>query len=90
MMSAKFAEFLTPSLPCLTYQAASLLRYMNFKWISHQINHNFVLQVLTARGVIILGRSEFEVRVGPDRVGEGESEEGEAQRRARTQEEDFG
>ena len=55
------------------------------------------VQIVAIRGAIIfggngsfLGCPELEVRVGPGRVGEGAREEGEAQRRARAQEEDLG
>ena len=55
------------------------------------------LQIVAIRGTVViggngrfLGCSELEVRVGPGRVGEGAGEEGEAQRRARAQEEDLG
>ena len=55
------------------------------------------LQIVATRGTVILGGNgrflgcpELEVRVGPGRVGEGAGEEGEAQRRARAQEEDLG
>ena len=54
------------------------------------------LQIVSIRGTVIIGGNgrlscpELEVRVGPDRVGEGAREEGEAQRRARAQEKDLG
>ena len=49
-------------------------------------------QIVAARSAVVLGDrgSELKVRLGPDRVGEGAGAEGEAQRRARTQEEDLG
>ena len=66
-------------------------------WIDHVYICYIFLQIVAIRGTVILGGngrflgcSELEVRVGPGRVGEGAGEEGEAQRRARAQEEDLG
>ena len=58
--------------------------------LGYSIKFYFALQIVAARSAVILGGSELEVRVGPDRVGEGAGEEGEAQRRARSQEEGHG
>ena len=49
-----------------------------------------VVVVGRRRRVIFSGGTELQVRLGEDRVGEGAGEEGEAQRRARPQEESRG
>ena len=67
-------------------------RIMNHANPIHQSQCHSILQIVAARGAVVVDNSgdELEVRVGADRVCEGAGEEGEAQRRARAQEEGRG